>query len=185
MVVFYSAVTNVSVKLTEIGISNTYTSSVGICILYLGCFLSGTILTKILAVLKKFTLPAVAAMSALGFIFMGIACNEIMLYVGLALVGLADGVIIPYIYALVAKHSPKEASGQAMATIVCFISIGQFLSPLGFQIIINVIGLGTIASGYVGVGALMLVFAAFALVKVLMPPGMVTSGMSGSGTDQK
>ena len=185
MVVFYSAVTNVSIKLTEIGISNTYTSSVGICILYLGCFLSGTILTKILDFLKRFTMPAAVAMTALGFVFMGVAGNEIVLFVGIALVGVADGVIIPYIYALAARHSPREASGQAMATIVSFISIGQFLSPLAFQVIINLIGLGTIASGYIGMGALLFVFTAFALAKVLMPPGIISSRISDSGTEQK
>lgn len=151
MMVFYSCVTNFSARIMEAGQSNSFYASIGIACLYFGCFATGTVLLKMMRIFKKWI--AVAAVSAMliGFIFLFCGSHLLMLYLGILLVGLGDGIIIPYLYAKTADASPIEYNGQAMATVNFGVSIGQFVAPLFFAAVKNIVG-GTVPSaGFAGI----------------------------------
>ena len=169
MIVFYSCATNIAVRLKEIGINNTFASSLGIGALYLGCFFSGSFLTKVLTLLKQKTVFAAIITSALGFMLIGASQSEILNFTGMILAGVSDGVIIPYIYSSAARNSTREDSGQAMAVIVASISIGQFLAPLVFQAIIIGFGNNTVAGGFIGMSVL-IILASFAALAISYKP---------------
>lgn len=165
MLVFYSCVTNFASRTQEMGRTQAIAASIGVAALYIGCFLTGMVLVRIQTAMGAWMVPAAVAAMALGFFGLTAADNLLVLYAGIFLVGLGDGVIIPSIMARTAEVCPAVYSGQAMATVNIGTSMGQFASPLFFAGIKMIRHTETAQSGFGGVCILLIAVTAVLVVR--------------------
>ena len=165
MLVFYSCVTNFATCTQELGQTQAVVASIGVAALYIGCFLTGMILVRLQTAMGAWLVPAAVATMGLGFLGLAKADHLLVLYAGIFLVGLGDGIIIPSIMARTAEVCPVIYSGQAMATVNIGTSMGQFASPLFFAGVKLVLQSDTAQSGFEGVCILLIALAVVLIVR--------------------
>ena len=98
------------------------------------------------------------ALAGFGLLLMGAFPMEYMLFVGVAIYGLGDGLLSPIQKSVLNQLAPPEYRGGAMSGAYTFEHIGKTLGPLGLGIVLTVSGpafafvlLGA-AGGLAGVG---------------------------------
>lgn len=151
MLVFYSCVTNFAARAQENGHTGAFSASLGIACLYVGCFLTGAVLVQLKKTFRRWLLEVAVAVMTCGFLLLFCAPQLWTLYLGIFLVGLADGTIIPALMAGAADAAPAAFSGQVMATVNLGTAMGQFAAPVFFAGIKAAAQTETAAGGFRGI----------------------------------
>lgn len=92
-----------------------------------------------------------------GFILIGSSVSYGQVLVGLALGGFGNGLVIPNLNAWLAAEAPEALRGRALGGFTTFMFLGQFISPIVMQPVIQWTDLG---STYALTGGTMLAIAA-------------------------
>lgn len=164
MLVFYACVTNFAARTQEGGFSGSLYASVGIACLYIGCCITGAVLVQLKAILNRWLLEVAVAVMACGFLLLYCAPQLILLYLGIFLIGLADGTVIPALMSSAADAAPTEFGGQVMATVNLGTALGQFAAPLFFAGIKAATGASTTADSFFWIFVLLTIIAVFGAI---------------------
>lgn len=82
------------------------------------------------------------AMTGLGYAVIGTAGSYAVILVGLAMGGLGFGFLVPHLNAWLATEVPTSLRGRALGGLTTFVFLGQFLSPIVTQPLIERVDLG-------------------------------------------
>ena len=97
--------------------------------------------------------------AAIGYVIIGIAGSYNIVLIGLIITGLGFGLLMPNLNVWLSSIVADSLRGRALGGLTTFFFLGQFLSPLAAQPIVNAFGLG---KTYICMGiALLIVAAAF------------------------
>ncbi|MEM8535024.1 MAG: MFS transporter [Chloroflexota bacterium] len=116
------------------------------------CFASGALLSARISQ-RLAHIPLVSfslVLASLGFIIIGMVESYYLMFSGLALVGLGFGFMIPHLSAWLASAIPESFRGSALGGLTTFTFLGQFLSPIVAQPVIqqfNLNGMYLMAGG--------------------------------------
>lgn len=99
----------------------------------------------------------VFGLMGIGYGIIGFAGTYAVVLVGLAVTGLSLGLLIPNLNTWLTDVAPSATRGRAVGGLTTAIFLGQFLSPVLAQPIINVLSYG---AAYAVAGAFMIVLAA-------------------------
>lgn len=130
MFAFFSAPLNMSMYLPTIGIDNPTFTGYAVGVLYFANFIPGTMLTKIWGKFKKSTIPVALACLCLGFVSLSIAHSFPIVLLGMFLMGVGSGTIVPSIFARVPEVVGGPGIPMTMSMINSAIYLGMFMTPL-------------------------------------------------------
>ena len=134
MVAFYAIPTNMAIfieseKLGDSGIAGIVLSS-----LSLAAFIAGMLFTRITKTFKKLTIfSALIAMSA-GYFGLSLSHNIVSVTISIFVLGLGFGVITPTLLVKAVSLVPKQSTTIALSIISSGLFIGQFISPIIFDV---------------------------------------------------
>lgn len=77
-----------------------------------------------------------------GFGLIGLSSNSVGIWLGLAIVGLGLGLLMPNMSVWIAAEVPDATRGRALGGLSTALFLGQFLSPLVAQPLVYQVGLG-------------------------------------------
>jgi MFS family permease len=109
-----------------------------------------------------------------GFVLLGAASSLPGIVLGVAVVGGAQGALVPNLNAWAAAVVPDGARGRALSGVVTGLFLGQFCSALAARGALSQVGLGPM---YAGAGGVLLLVGGVAVV------GRVRAGRSPAGVD--
>ena len=141
MVIFYTFPSNFSIIVTQNGLLppeliGLIMSIQGVSALFAGLTLSFFI-KKLRWYIKYFS----SAMLALSFLLLSFTTNLPLIILGLMVLGIGLGTVIPVLNSQIAYHIEKEKVASAMAIMSAFLFFGQFASPLIIDSIQSLLGL--------------------------------------------
>jgi MFS family permease len=126
-------------------------SALAISFLSLSYSLASIFLGKALAHRDRISvLIAAFVVLGLGYSLISLGAASFLLYIGLVIAGIGLGILIPSLYVWLANEAPVAIRGRALGGFTTAIFLGQFLSPILSQPLVNVFDLGRtmlIASG--------------------------------------
>lgn len=96
----------------------------------------------------------------LGYSVMGLVGSYILILVGLAIGGLGFGFLIPNLNVWLASEAPEKVRGRVLGGLTTAVFLGQFLSPIVTQPLINLVDIGPTYL-MVGVGLIVLAILVF------------------------
>jgi MFS family permease len=99
-------------------------------------------------------LPVIFFLMGIGYIQIGLAGSYALILIGLAIAGLALGLLMPNMTVWVSTTVPDAVRGRALGGLSTSLFLGQFLSPIVTQPVSQTFGLGVT---YALCGALLLV----------------------------
>jgi predicted MFS family arabinose efflux permease len=117
-------------------VSGTVSGGSGVSGMITGVFSSAQIVMGLLlgitaAVFKKYTLPVAMGSFVIGTIILGcFPPNYIMLILGAAFCGFAQGMFVPQLMVEVSNAVKPASTAMAAACLTCFMNLGQFVSPV-------------------------------------------------------
>lgn len=118
-------------------------SGLAISFLSLSYSLSSIFLGKTLARRDRISvLIAAFLILAVGYSIISLGAANIFLYVGLIISGIGLGIMIPGLYVWVANVAPENIRGRALGGFTTAVFLGQFLSPLLGEPLIQATDLG-------------------------------------------
>lgn len=130
MFAFFSAPLFMSMFLPTIGINNPAFTGYAVGVLYFANFLPGTVLTKIWGIFKKSTIAVALASLGLGFILLSYAHSFGMVLLGMILLGVGSGTIVPSIFARVPEVVRGPGIPMTMSMINSALYLGMFMTPV-------------------------------------------------------
>ncbi|WP_051302701.1 MFS transporter [Salibacterium aidingense] len=139
-VLFYSIPTNMAIYLQENDIAGASLSGLIIAVMTLGGLAGGLLLAKVKHLLQSFTVPVQVTLMGAGFSLIGFTSHAIPIAVGVFIMGLGAGTLIPSIYNGVAAVSSGLQVMTAMAVVQSFMYLGQFMSPLVMDTVSTLVG---------------------------------------------
>jgi MFS family permease len=99
-------------------------------------------------------LPVIFFLMGIGYIQIGLAGSYALILIGLAIAGLALGLLMPNMTVWVSTTVPDAVRGRALGGLSTSLFLGQFLSPIVTQPVSQTFGLGVT---YASCGTLLLV----------------------------
>lgn len=135
-VFFYSIPTNMAIFLQENNFASTAVIGFVIPISTLGGLTGGLLLAKIKHIMGSYLIPVQITSIGVGFSLIGFSGHIIPITIGIFILGLGSGTLIPAIYNGVATVTNGVKVMGAMALVQSFMYLGQFSSP----IILNLLG---------------------------------------------
>jgi MFS family permease len=126
------------------------------------------------------TVVGTFSMMGVGFVVLGVASGLVGVVAGVAIVGGAQGSLVPNLNAWAAAIVPDGARGRALSGVTAGLFLGQFLSALVSQGVLAGAGLETMYVG-AGVGLLCVgIAAAIVRIRTERSPASVTAAAVGS-----
>lgn len=107
--------------------------------------------------------PLIFGLMGMGYCIIGLASSYGLVLVGLAIVGLGLGLLMPNLTVWVSAEVPDAIRGRALGGLTTFLFLGQFLSPLVAQPVSKQVGLGMTYT--VAAGLMLLLGLVFALTR--------------------
>ncbi|MBQ9661469.1 MAG: MFS transporter [Bacteroidales bacterium] len=166
MVLFFIYPTNFALTasgtLSEMGVTLTM---VGLDVV---AFLAGLVFG---AMMKRFAaqMKYVAPLGfAAGYLCLAAGSGLVRLLLGSALIGMANGIGVPYLNTIGSVKAGKEAATTVMPLLSAALYLGQFLSPLMVSPIASAAGISPYSVG-VGIAALYLLQAVLTRKKQMLP----------------
>ncbi|MDZ5782590.1 MFS transporter [Marinococcus luteus] len=160
---FYSIPTNMAIFLQESNIASASLAGVMIASLNVGGFAAGSMLGSITDRLGRWTVPLQLAVTGFGFVLIAFGGQAVLITIGIILIGIGLGTIIPLIFDRVTKVSSAAQMSLAIAVVQSFMYFGQFTSPLVLDVV------GRLAGGSIGTNQFIYTFSGItALVVAVM-----------------
>jgi len=121
--------------------------------------LSSYLLKGILGVLGVFAGAFSIILMGIGFLILANANNIPMIFLAVILIGASAGIMMPVLNLKIQKITDMKSRPLAMAIVGCFISLGQFLSPLALKTIETVFNTKEIGLKFKVFAILIFIFA--------------------------
>lgn len=150
---FYSIPTNMAIFLQENNIASASLAGVMIASLNAGGFAAGSMLGSITSRLGRWTVPLQLAVTGIGFVLIAFGGQAVLITLGIILIGIGLGTVIPLIFDRVTKVSSAVQMSLAMAVVQSFMYFGQFMSPLVLDFV------GRLAGGSIGTNQFIYAFS--------------------------
>jgi MFS family permease len=160
---FYMAPTQLPFLMAEFGVGPAVTG-----IVVAGSTLTGVMGALAFPVLRRTVTPtaittASVALLGLGWLVIGTAGNVVLVVTGLLVGGIGVGLVVPNLNLRLADLAHPGRRGRVLSGLVTGIFLGQFLSPLAVQPLVQAIG---IADAFTYTGVAMAACAALAALIV-------------------
>ncbi|WP_300668649.1 MFS transporter [Desulfoluna sp.] len=130
MLVFYTVPVNIALFIAKTGMGDASSSGMACAFITGGGFVMGLCFQRVYTALKYFSVVVGIALMACGLGFLSGAETLPPVFFGVALVGLGEGYLLPYIFHCVRTSVDVDQSVSAMALISSMMYLGQFSSPL-------------------------------------------------------
>ncbi len=134
MIVFYCLPTNLAMFLVAEQYGSASSAGMALAFATGTGFFAGLLLPRTRKVCGSYLGPAMLSCMALGFAMLNYATGFLQAKCGVILVGLGFGTLWPSLLVLIAQATPLPLSMRAMALGGSMIFLGQFLSPLIFDL---------------------------------------------------
>jgi len=125
--------------------------------------MSSYILKTILGIFAGFSAPVSILLMAAGFLLLGNAENITTIFAAVILIGFSAGMMMPILNLKIQKITDVKNRAFAMALVGCFISLGQFLSPIVLKLIENIFNTSDISIKFKVFALCIFVFAIMSL----------------------
>ena len=143
MVAFYLIPVQLPFYLKDLSNSNSFASGLALAASTLASALSSLRYSFVKESLDFFSIVIIAfSIAAIGYLLIGVAGNYQIVLLGLIIVGLGFGLLLPNLNLWLASIIPHALRGRALGGLTTCFFLGQFLSPIISQPITNEIGLG-------------------------------------------
>jgi predicted MFS family arabinose efflux permease len=118
-------------------------SAVAISFMALSYSLSSIFLGKAMARFDRITVLILSFLVlTAGYALIPLGAANILLYIGLVVAGVGLGIVIPSLYVWLANETPLAIRGRALGGFTTAIFLGQFLSPILSQPLIEAFDIG-------------------------------------------
>lgn len=163
MLIFY--IIPVQLPYHLVALTDSSSTATGIAIATGNVFggISGLLFARVRAVLPPVSIVSlVYALMAVGYLIVGSATTYPMVLVGLAVAGTGLGMTVPNLTTWLSSFTPPARRGQLIGGLTAAVFIGQFLSPIAVQPLIEI---GGTALAFTGAAAVLaaLSFTAFVM----------------------
>ncbi|HCX64398.1 MAG TPA: hypothetical protein DHN33_04215 [Eubacteriaceae bacterium] len=129
-VFMYSIPTNMALYLTEHNIADTEAFGFIIPLSTVGGFFGGILLRSFKHLLKDYLVPIQVLFMGIGFSLIAFTRMATTVSIGILIMGLGVGTLIPTIYNAVSNVSDQKNMMRSMAIVQTFLYLGQFMSPI-------------------------------------------------------
>ncbi len=174
-IIFYIIPIQLPFYLTELLGASAIQSGFSVAFITLSFALTSIFLGKKMARRDHITvLMEALVIVGLGYTLVSISGATVILYAGLVVAGVGLGILIPNMYVWLANETPVAYRGRILGGFTTALFLGQFLSPLVVQPVINStsIGRAILLAGVLLVAAVPLVFVSRGqLRKLTASPG--------------
>ncbi len=130
MLVFYSVPVNLSFFIEKNGMGSAASSGMAFAMMTGSAFLMGIYFHRIKVALKHFAITAAISVMAGGFGILYLSNGIVPVFFGVALIGLGQGFLMPFILHSVRTSVDAAQSVSAMAIVSSMVFLGQFFSPI-------------------------------------------------------
>lgn len=137
---FFNLMTNTSVMVSNEGLGDASHSGTILTLFMVGGFVAGIIFGKAAALFGNYTNSLGWLATGTGMLVIGISNNITVIVVGAFIAGCGMATTMPSYLIKVARISPPSTISTAYALLFCFVGVGQFISPIVFEQIINIFG---------------------------------------------
>lgn len=133
MVIFYTLPSNFSMIVTREKLVPTSYIGLMMSLQSITAFLTGMSLNLILKKLGKYSKYIAVVMVTAGFIFLSLTIHLYTVLIGLIMLGIGMGMIVPLLNSQISVNIEREKVTNAMAFVSAMLYLGQFLSPIIFD----------------------------------------------------
>lgn len=144
MIIFYVLPSNFSIIVIKEDLFSTALIGTIMSVQTLGSFLIGMKLSFAVNLFKTRTKYASAILIFLGFLILSLTSSIVFIAIGLFLLGIGLGIVVPLLNSQVAVKCDKEEVTLAMAIMSSLLYLGQFVSPLIIEILQNTLSISNI-----------------------------------------
>lgn len=168
MLVFYTVPVNIALFIAKTGLGNASSSGMACAFITGAGFVMGLCFQRVHAALNHFSVVVGIALMACGLGVLSIADALPSVFLGVALVGLGEGYLLPFIFHRVRTSIGVGQSVSAMAMVSSMMYLGQFSSPIlidkiGSQWVSRSPGSPFLIACWLSIGA-----AALVLIQILL-----------------
>jgi MFS family permease len=146
MIVFYAVPANFSMVMTQENLVPTSFVGVLMSVQNITSFIIGLAVSVIISKLGRFAKYFAPGTLALGFFSLTFSGSIAAAVLGLFLIGVGLGIMVPLLFSQISFHMDKEKMTSAMSIMSAMMYLGQFLSPIlidGIQSQLGLTGLQT------------------------------------------
>ncbi|MPW25588.1 MFS transporter [Alkalibaculum sp. M08DMB] len=136
----YSIPTNMAIYLTENNIASTKAIGLIIPLSSIGGFLGGMFLARFKHLLNQYLIPVQVLLMGIGFSLIAFTLNAVAVSIGIFIMGLGSGTLIPTIYNMVTNVADQKQVMKSMAVVQTCLYLGQFMSPIVLDNIARLFG---------------------------------------------
>lgn len=148
MIIFYTLPSNFSIIMTKEKIIPTSLIGVLMSVQSISAFFVGLKLNSIINKFGRNTKYFACLMLVIGFLIISFVSTIFTIIIGLFCLGVGLGVIAPMLYSQISLSIKKEKAPSAMALMSVMLYLGQFLSPIVVDFLINVFNLQNIRAPF-------------------------------------
>lgn len=163
MAVFYMMPVQVPFLIKEVGITGNAEAGYALATVML---VGGTVSFNFKRIKKRFNHYQIYGISfltlGLGYGMLSFASDYITMFPGLMVAGIGSGLIMPNSNLCLVSLAPANVRGRVLGMLTTFIFLGQFLSPVMFQPIVNA---STISQGFFYLSIALVVLAVISLIR--------------------
>lgn len=138
---YYPICLYISYVVAEIG-GTTADAAIASSVMSIAGAVGGAIFGVVLKALRKRFMFAAFGMMALGFALSAFTSALMLLYVGCALIGIGNVMVITYSYSMIPQVTPVQKIASANGNMSAFQNAGAFVSPILLSSVAQMLGKG-------------------------------------------
>ncbi|WDV44484.1 MFS transporter [Clostridiaceae bacterium M8S5] len=139
-IAFYSVMTNIALFLINENLGRADSAGLSISFLTLAGFLSGLLLHRLTALMKKMSISVPLFLMSIGFVIISRATTFTGIIVSVVMIGFSMGILTPVFQLKVIEVTPKNNNTFALSFLNGSIYFGKFASPIVLTLIASLFG---------------------------------------------
>ena len=178
-ITFYSIPTNIALLIENRNLGNSETSAILITLVTLFAFFSAMSFGRVLRIFKETLILISFIIIAIGLIVLISANALAFMGLGVILVGIGFGLIVPYSLYYASKCVHNKHTSLAITIVTTSIYVGEAICPIVLDDIAKFLNLGNVIGSFYAAEVLAIVAIIFSIVIIVL------SKIKKSGTNQK
>ena len=178
-ITFYSIPTNIALLIENRNLGNSETSAILITLVTLFAFFSAMSFGRVLRIFKETLILISFIIIAIGLIVLISANTFTFMGLGVILVGVGFGLIVPYSLYYASKCVHNKHTSLAITIVTTSIYVGEAICPIVLDDIAKFLNLGNVIGSFYAAEVLAIVAIIFSIVIIML------SKIKKSGTNQK
>ena len=178
-ITFYSIPTNIALLIKNRNLGNSETSAILITLVTLFAFFSAMSFGRVLRIFKETLILISFIIIAIGLIVLISANTFTFMGLGVILVGVGFGLIVPYSLYYASKCVHNKHTSLAITIVTTSIYVGEAICPIVLDYIAKFLNLGNVIGSFYAAEVLAIVAIIFSIVIIML------SKIKKSGTNQK